>query len=253
MKPKKALAQHFLIVPQIAERIASEVFIQYPGTKVLEIGPGKGILTDQLVNKGFDLILVEADEDMTEILLKKFPSLRSRLWIDDFLKFNLETFFTYPLLIVGNFPYNISSQIVMKMISNKDHIVGLVGMFQKEVARRITSPPGSKEYGRLSVMVQAHYHVKYLFSVPPGAFSPPPQVNSGVIRLTRKHEFKLPCDEKRFRMIVKCAFNQRRKMLKNSLKSLLGDILIKEDETIWKKRPEELAVEDFVTLTNKLS
>lgn len=220
--------------------------------RVLEVGPGKGILTTFVAECFPDFRAVEADRDMVAYLLEHHPDWQEKIVEADFMKLDLQTLFggqTFQL--IGNFPYNISSQIIFRMIENKELIPEMVGMFQYEVARRIVSGPGSKEYGIISVLTQAWYEGTYLFDVDRESFSPPPKVQSGVIRLRRKKHVKLECDEVRFIQVVKTAFGQRRKMMRNTLRSLCEDPGLLEDER-FTRRPEQLDVQAFIDLTNQL-
>lgn len=251
VRPKKHLGQHFLWDKNIARKIV-EAFKEASSEKVLEIGPGKGVLTDYLIEYfGNKLYAVEIDKESTEYLLKEYPDLEKYLIEEDFLKLDLEKQVPGKTSIIGNFPYNISSQIFFKILKNRNTVPFVVGMVQKEVAERIAAPPGSKTYGILSVLLQAYYKVDILFQVGPKSFSPPPKVNSSVIRLKRNDVEKLDCDEKIFFSIVKQSFNQRRKIIRNSLKSFLLN-LETEDERL-QKRPEQLSVADFVELTRLIS
>jgi len=248
MKAKKSLGQHFLTQPKLAQRMADAIISLPDVASILEVGPGKGILTQYLVKRPEDLYLVELDKDMLPILSTRFGDLT--IHYGDFLKLNIIDFISGPFHLVGNFPYNISSQILFRMLDHRSQIPQMVGMFQKEVAQRISSDHGSKKYGILSVLMQAYYEVDYLFSVGPSSFSPPPKVNSGVIRLVRRNvPLVPPVYEKIFRRVVKMAFNQRRKMLRNSLKSILPPVL---DNPIWQLRPEQLSVQDFANLAMNL-
>ncbi len=218
----------------------------------MEIGPGKGMLTKYLLEKNVDLKVVEADEDMVTYLEDNYPELDGRIIAKDFLKLDLtQVFPNHQFLLIGNFPYNISSQIVFKMVEYRQLIPEMAGMFQKEMAQRIIAPPGGKDYGVISVLTQAFYEGKYLFSVSNGNFNPPPKVQSGVIRLTRK-EGELGCDEELFRKVVKQAFSQRRKMLRNTLKPFFDDPAVLEED-FFKQRPEVLSVEEFVELTRRIA
>lgn len=251
VRAKKHLGQHFLNDQNIARKIA-ETLTGQGYDIVLEIGAGMGMLTQFLLLRKFEVHVVEIDTESVDYLNQHYPALHGKIHARDFLKFPLhEIFGERPLAIIGNFPYNISTQIVFRMLEQRDRIPEFSGMFQKEVAERICESKGSKSYGILSVLVQAFYKAEYLFTVPPQVFSPPPKVQSGVLRLTRKIEFRLPCDEKLFFNIVKTAFNQRRKTLRNSLKSIGIPEFLKED-TIFDFRPEQLSTEDFVALTQKL-
>jgi 16S rRNA (adenine1518-N6/adenine1519-N6)-dimethyltransferase len=253
MKAKKSFGQHFLVNEHIAKKIA-ESLIKREGIKnVLEIGPGKGVLTKYLAAMDIHLKVVEADQDMVQYLVAKNIVHSDQILFLDFLKLNLSKVFDgQPFYLIGNYPYNISSQILIKMINHKELVPEMVGMFQKEVADRVIAPPGSKTYGVISVLVQAYYTGQLLIDVAPGNFAPPPKVQSGVIRLMRKENYHLPCDERFFRTVVKTAFNQRRKMMRNTLKPLAGDPAILEDP-FFTRRPEQLSVEEFVTVTNLLS
>lgn len=226
---------------------------------VLEIGPGMGVLTQYLLQRDeIFLKAVEIDDESVEYLLKNFPELRGRILEEDFLKMNLNKAFATQnneeeINIIGNFPYNISSQIFFKILEHKNQVPQVVCMIQKEVAERIAEKPGTKTYGILSVLLQAWYDIDYLFTVGPGAFAPPPKVQSAVIRLTRNSRQSLNCDETKFKMVVKTAFNQRRKTLRNSLKTLILDKGLNSNEfEVFNLRPERLGVEDFVNLTNLL-
>lgn len=247
VKAKKYLGQHFLKDKKIAEEIVNS--LQAVGVDyVLEIGAGTGVLTQFLLKRNFDFYVIEVDKESVDYLEKKFPKLKQKIYAEDFLKFNFSKYFPKQTAIIGNFPYNISSQILFKMLENKQFIPELVGMFQKEVAERINASSGNKTYGILSVLVQAFYKTEYLFTVNPEVFLPPPKVKSACIRLKRKQENNINCDVNLFFKVVKTAFNQRRKMLRNSLKVLLKENKI--DNKIMTKRPEQLSVEDFVFLTN---
>ena len=215
---------------------------------ILEIGPGTGILTQYLINKKNETFFIEIDKDSIMYLNKMYPKIKNSIIHDDFLKVSLDQFKT-PIGLIGNFPYNISSQILFKLIENRKNVEELVGMFQLEVANRVCASPGSKTYGILSVLVQAFYVTEFLFDLNPSHFNPPPKVNSGVIRLTKKDDQDLDCDEKLFFKIVKTSFQQRRKTLRNSLKTFNLPVNIKED-VIFEKRPETLSVDDFILLTN---
>ena len=218
VKAKKHLGQHFLTDLSIAERIAAAVTGHHGAKKVLEIGPGMGVLTDFLLLQPIELHLVEIDKESIVYLHKKYPELKERISEGDFLKMDLEACFEGKYAIAGNFPYNISSQIFFKVLEVKDQVTEVVCMLQKEVAERIASPKGNKDYGILSVLLQAYYDISYLFTVPPEVFNPPPRVNSGVIRLVRNEVPKLDCNEKLFKQVVKAGFGNRRKTLRNCLK-----------------------------------
>jgi 16S rRNA (adenine1518-N6/adenine1519-N6)-dimethyltransferase len=250
IQKKKKYGQHFLTDKNIANKIVDGLKTSKKEI-LLEIGPGEGILTKLLFDRyNTGLYLIEIDSELIPVLQEKFPEIKEQIIHADFLEFNIAKAFQNEISIIGNFPYNISSQILFNVIEYRDQVAEVVGMFQKEVAKRICSGPGSKEYGILSVLVQAFYHTEYLFSVSRNVFTPPPKVESGVIRLERKEHFKLDCDEKLFQRIVKQGFQQRRKKLHNSLKSFLNDNI--KDE-ILNKRPEELSFNDFIYLTRLLS
>ena len=251
IRPKKHLGQHFLKDLNIAKKIADSLTGKNY-KKVLEIGPGMGVLTRFLLEKDFQTYAVEIDPESVVYLQKHFPELKNRILPTDFLEIQLDDYFDEPIAIIGNFPYNISSQIVFKTLENKEQIPEFAGMFQKEVAKRIAAEPGSKIYGVISVLTQAFYNVDYLFTVPPEVFNPPPKVESGVIRLTRKKDFTLAVDEKLFRKVVKTAFNQRRKTLRNSLKTFNLSDKLRED-VIFAKRPEQLSIKQFIKLTQSIA
>ncbi|WP_457609553.1 16S rRNA (adenine(1518)-N(6)/adenine(1519)-N(6))-dimethyltransferase RsmA [Lutibacter sp.] len=251
VRAKKHLGQHFLkdelIAQQIADSLTGKGY-----EKVLEIGPGMGVLTKYLLKKKFTTHVIEIDIESIEYLKAHYLNLTSRIISKNFLKINLAEYFgDNQVAIIGNFPYNISTQIVFKTLENRHQIPEFSGMFQKEVAKRIAEKEGSKVYGILSVLTQAFYNVEYLFTVPPNVFNPPPKVDSGVIRLTRKENFILPVSEKLFYRVVKTAFQQRRKTLRNSLKIMnLSDSL--REDSIFAKRPEQLSVQEFINLTSKI-
>lgn len=250
MKAKKSFGQHFLINEEITTDIAHALPTDLSTNRVLEVGPGRGALTKYLVEQDFDLKVVELDRDMIPILHKTFPQLEGRVLEVDFLKLDLaEVFAGQDFMLIGNYPYNISSQIVFKMIDHRDLVPLMVGMFQKEVAQRIVATPTSKAYGVISVLAQAYYDGEYLFDVGNENFDPPPKVQSGVIRLVRKEvAHKIP-NPKLFKAIVKLAFSQRRKMLRNTMKSFLKDAEILNDP-FFKQRPERVSVEKFLWLTD---
>lgn len=251
VRPKKHLGQHFLTDLGIAEKITQSLRGHKGVKKVLEIGPGMGVLTDFLIPQGWDLYLVDIDKESVVYLNKKYPDLASKIIEADFLKQDVGKVIGDKYIIIGNFPYNISSQIFFKILPERDQVVEVVCMLQKEVAQRIASPKGNRDYGILSVLLQAFYDIEYLFDVPPDVFNPPPKVNSGVIRLVRNEVQNLECDEKLFFRVVKQAFSTRRKTLRNCLKSMGLPEDMKEDP-ILDKRAEQLGVEEFVQLTNKL-
>jgi len=248
VKAKKHLGQHFLKDETVAERIADS--FSYQGYEnVLEIGPGMGVLTKYLLEKPTTTHVVEIDSESVAYLQAHYLNLSQRIYEEDFLRSNLkELMANKPFAIAGNFPYNISTQIVFKTIENRELIPEFGGMFQKEVAERIAEGPGSKKYGITSVLTQAFYDVEYLFTVPPHVFDPPPKVDSGVIFMKRKEKLKLDVDEKLFFRIVKLSFNTRRKTLRNSLKSLGLEKDI-TNNVIFDSRPEQLSVEEFISLT----
>ncbi len=251
--PKKFLGQHFLTDMNIASRIADTVDA-CPDIPLLEVGPGMGVLTQFLMRKGRNLKVVEIDRESVAYLKANFPMLKNSVMEADFLKMDLnEVFQGKPFALTGNYPYNISSQIFFKMLEHKDLIPCCTGMIQKEVAERMAAGPGSKTYGVLSVFVQAWYNVEYLFTVEPYVFNPPPKVKSAVIRLTRNDRQTLGCDELLFRRIVKTVFTMRRKMMRNGMRQILAkDSPLFADE-IFNKRPEQLSVQDFIRLTNRVS
>ena len=251
IRAKKHLGQHFLHDEHTAERIANT--LSFEGYKnVLEIGPGMGVLTKYLVTKNLDLVAMELDSESVVFLNANFKQDNLSVVEADFLKYDLDQLFlTEQFAVTGNFPYNISSQIVFKTIENRGRIPEFSGMFQKEVAQRICAKEGNKTYGIISVLTQAFYDAEYLFTINPGVFNPPPKVDSGVLLLKRKKETELSCDEKLFFRVVKMAFQQRRKTLRNSLKSFDLSQKLKED-TIFGLRPEQLSVAQFVSLTLKI-
>lgn len=252
VKAKKHLGQHFLTDESIAKDIADSLSLT-GYKKVLEIGPGMGVLTKYVLEKPIETFVIEIDTESVEYLQTHYLNLAPNIISKDFLKYSLkEVFAEEPFAIIGNFPYNISTQIVFKTLEMRDQVPEFSGMFQKEVAQRICSKKGSKVYGILSVLAQAFYDCEYLFTVPPTVFNPPPKVDSGVMIMRRKENYKLDCDEKLLFTVVKTAFNQRRKTLRNSLKSLnLSDKL--QEDTIFALRPEQLSVEDFISLTQKIA
>ena len=257
VRPKKNLGQHFLTDLNIAKRIADTVDA-CPDIPVLEIGPGMGVLTQYLVEKPREVKAVEIDAESVRYLYEKFPKLRDHILGEDFLRMDLTKVFDgKPFVLTGNYPYDISSQIFFKMLDNKDLIPCCTGMIQREVALRIASQPGSKQYGILSVMIQAWYDTEYLFTVDENVFNPPPKVKSAVIRMTRNKVTDLGCDEALFKRVVKTVFNQRRKMLRVSLKPLFSKENMPYAEffadEMMTKRPEQLSVADFVELTNKVA
>ena len=249
--PKKNLGQHFLTDLNIAQNIAGALTgVDYQN--VLEVGPGMGVLTQYLLQTKHTIHAIEVDNESVNYLNTNFPKLEPNLVFGDFLKCDLAKEFPSPLAIIGNFPYNISSQILFKTIENRNQIPEFVGMFQKEVAERICEPPGSKAYGILSVLTQSFYDTEYLFNVNRFVFDPPPKVASAVLRLRRKETIDLNCDERLYFRVVKTAFQQRRKTLRNSLKIFSLPTNLKED-TIFGQRPEQLGVSDFVRITNLIA
>ena len=251
VKAKKHLGQHFLKDLNIAQKIADTLSLaNYK--KVVEIGAGMGVLTQFLLKKDTEVYVVEIDKESVVYLEAHYPELRGKIIADDFLKYDIVGYLREPFAIIGNFPYNISTQIVFKLLELRDYVPEFSGMFQKEVAERICEREGSKTYGILSVLVQAFYEATYLFTVSEGVFNPPPKVKSGVLRLVRKPNYHLDCDEALFFTIVKTAFNQRRKTLRNSLKPLLTNESLKKN-SIFDKRPEQLPWQDFVFITKEIS
>ena len=276
VRAKKSLGQHFLTDLSVARQIADALIVPdktaedgcqaVPGrTDVLEVGPGMGVLTQYLLQRPeLNLKMVEIDRESVDYLLVNFPQVNGSLIEADFLKLRLENFFSGDFCVIGNFPYNISSQIFFKILDYKDSVPQVVCMIQKEVAERIAEKPGTKTYGILSVLLQAWYDIEYLFTVGEGAFNPPPKVKSAVIRLTRNSRTSLGCDESLFKTVVKTSFNQRRKTLRNSLKPLIMDKAAKEGWTegqaeafvsdpVFSLRPGRLGVGDFIALTLKFS
>lgn len=250
VRAKKALGQHFLTDLSIAQRIADTVEA-YKGLPIIEVGPGMGVLTQFLLEAGHDVTVVELDEESVDYLKINFPQLEGRIVFEDFLKLDLRKIVgDKQFVVIGNYPYNISSQIFFKILDYKDQVVCCSGMLQREVAQRLAAGPGSKTYGILSVLLQAWYDAEYLFTVDEHVFNPPPKVKSGVIRFTRNQVQELGCDEKLMRTVVKSSFGQRRKQLRNSVKPLVP----KDSEVlqlpVMNMRPEQLSVEQFIELTN---
>ena len=252
VRAKKALGQHFLTDQGIAMTIVDS--LEAGGVRnVLEIGPGMGVLTQYLLKRDdIDLKLVELDGESVEYLLTHFPGMQGKLYEMDYLKLDVHLLFPGEYRVIGNFPYNISSQIFFKILEDKDRVTEVVCMIQKEVADRIAEKPGTKTYGILSVLLQAWYDIDYIISVGSGAFCPPPKVQSAVIRLRRNGRSSLGCDERLFKMVVKTAFNQRRKTLRNALKPLITDA-VDTNTPVFDLRAERLSGEDFVALTNLIS
>ena len=252
VKPKKFLGQHFLKDLSIAKDIADTVD-ECPGLPILEVGPGMGVLTQFLMEKGREVKVVELDFESVAYLRENFPALKGNIIEDDFLKLKLEKLFDgRPFVLTGNYPYNISSQIFFKMLDYKDLIPCCTGMIQKEVAERIAAGPGSKTYGILSILIQAWYKVEYLFTVHEHVFNPPLKVKSAVIRMTRNETKELGCNERLFKLIVKTTFNQRRKTLRNSISSILEKGNPLSNDPVFNKRPEQLSVQEFIELTNRV-
>ena len=252
VKPKKFLGQHFLTDLNVAHRIADTVDA-CPGIPVLEVGPGMGVLTQYIIPKEREFKVVEIDVDSVPYLHEHFPKLGDNIIEGDFLKMNLHDVFDgRPFVLTGNYPYNISSQIFFKMVENRDLIPCCTGMIQKEVAERMAAKPGTKSYGVLSVLIQAWYDVEYLFTVDENVFNPPPKVKSAVIRLTRNSKAELGCDEKLFRRIVKTVFTMRRKMMRNGMKQILGKDSPMLADPLFTNRPEQLSVQEYIDLTNKV-
>lgn len=249
VKPKKHLGQHFLTDLSIAERIVESLEIN-TNDRVIEVGPGTGVLTQYLVKKEIDFSVVEIDTESVEYLEEHYPDLK--ILSKDFLRLNLVEEFGSPLKIIGNFPYNISSQIFFKVLEFKNDVTECVGMLQKEVAERIASPHGNKTYGILSVFLQAYYDIDYLFTVEPHVFNPPPKVRSAVIRLKRNQTKEIDCSEKLFFAVVKQGFNNRRKTLRNALKSFNLPPEVTAND-VFNKRAEQLSVDDFIQLTKTVA
>lgn len=251
VKAKKHLGQHFLKDESIAKAIADTLSLK-GYDEVLEIGPGMGVLTKYLLDKDVTTRVIEIDTESVAYLDANYPKLKDKIISEDFLKYNINQIYeNKQFAIIGNFPYNISSQIVFRTLEFRDQIPEFSGMFQKEVAERICEKKGSKTYGILSVLAQAFYDTEYLFTVDENVFIPPPKVKSGVMKMTRKEDYSLPCGEKLFFTVVKTAFQQRRKTLRNSLKTLnLSDNL--REDTIFDLRPEQLSVDEFIVLTQKI-
>ena len=250
VRPKKALGQHFLTDMSVARRIAGTVDA-CKGMPVLEVGPGTGVLTRFLLEAGHDLKVIEIDRESIDYLNTHFPELQGRILAEDFLQADLAALYgDTPFVITGNYPYCISSQIFFKLLDYKNRVPVCTGMIQKEVAERIASKAGHKAYGILSVLLQTWYDIEYLFTVNENVFNPPPKVKSAVVRLTRNSRQTLPCDEALFKKVIKTAFNQRRKTLRNSLKPLLGKDAAVYKEPVFDRRPEQLDVEAFIALTD---
>lgn len=255
VRPKKNLGQHFLKDLGIARRIADTVDA-CPEIPILEVGPGMGVLTQYLLPKGRKVKVVEIDRESVAYLRERFQMMQDDILGEDFLRMDLSKVFCgKPFVLTGNYPYDISSQIFFKMLDYKDYIPCCTGMIQREVAQRMAAEPGSKLFGILSVLIQAWYNVEYLFTVDENVFNPPPKVKSAVIRLTRNDVSELGCDEKLFRRVVKTLFNQRRKMLRVSLRQIFGSDMPSDgifSSEMMTKRPEQLTISDFVELTNAI-
>ncbi len=248
VRAKKSLGQHFLTDLSIAERIA-HTLDDFRHLPVLEVGPGMGVLTQFLLEMGLDLTVVELDRESVDYLEAAYPQLHGRIIGEDFLKMDLKKLYgDSPFCIIGNYPYNISTQIFFKVLDYRDQVKCCSGMLQREVAQRIAEPPGSKTYGILSVLLQAWYDTEYLFTVDEHVFNPPPKVKSGVIRLTRNSVTDLGVDERMFKRLVKASFGQRRKMLRSSLKPFFSTNPSVMASDVFRQRPEQLSVEDFVDL-----
>lgn len=253
VRAKKHLGQHFLNDKNAAQRIVEALDPDLGFKQVLEVGPGMGVLSDFLLQKpSYETYLIDVDEESIAFLADKYPDLGSRLIYGDFLELDFSQYFGDKMAVIGNFPYNISSQILFKVLEERQRVVQMVGMFQKEVAERCVAKPGNKEYGILSVFLQAYYDVEYLFTVKAGAFNPPPKVLSGVMRMNRNKVEKLDCDERVFWRVVKAGFNQRRKTLRNALSGVIPKDRM-SDNPLYELRAERLSVKDFVELTKEIS
>lgn len=253
VRAKKHLGQHFLTDKNIAQKIVNSLQSIQLYDKVLEVGPGMGVLSDFLLEKSeYQTYLIDIDTESFLFLQKKYPHLGDKLINDDFLNLDFKSVFPSSFAIIGNFPYNISSQILFKILDNHNQVPEVVGMFQKEVAERIVAKPGNKQYGILSVFLQAYYKCEYLFTVKAGVFNPPPKVLSAVVRLSRNEVTKLDCNEKLFWQVVKAGFNQRRKTLSNALQTIIGKEN-QDEQKVWTLRAEQLSVADFVSLTQTIS
>jgi len=246
VRPKKYLGQHFLKDNNIARKIVEALHVNENET-VLEIGPGTGVLTQYLAQMPLQLRLIEIDTESVDYLRAHYPSLKDAIYEEDFLEADLDKLVPGPLAIIGNFPYNISSQIFFKVLQHRGRVTQVVGMLQKEVADRLAAPPGNKTYGILSVLLQAYYNIEYLFKVPPGVFHPPPKVMSAVIRLQRNQRERLQCDETLFQRVVKQGFQNRRKTLRNALKNLNLPASVYQ-LPVMDQRAEQLSVGDFEKL-----
>lgn len=250
---KKSLGQHFLKDENLAQKIVSEFLNKNPSHAAIEVGPGQGVLTKYLLeDKGLSYYGVELDQRMIPLLIRKFPQIEGRIFNEDILDFDWRKAGAGNISIIGNFPYNISSQILFKVLDNKELVNYVVGMFQKEVAKRITASSGNKEYGILSVLMQTYYDIEYLFDVGENSFSPPPRVTSGVIRLMKKQELPVIYREDMFRVLVKSGFGQRRKTLRNSLLHMVNHVSFIRDP-VFDKRAEQLTVAEWITLSNRIA
>lgn len=253
VRAKKYLGQHFLNDKNAAKRIADALDTSLGFAQVLEVGPGMGVLSDFLLQKEeYETFLIDIDDESIEYLADKYPQLGDRLIHGDFLQLDFSQYFGKKMAVIGNYPYNISSQILFKVLEERDRVVQMAGMFQKEVAERCVAKPGSKEYGIISVFLQAYYDVEYLFTVKAGAFNPPPKVLSGVMRMTRNTVTELGCDEALFWKVVKAGFNQRRKTLRNALSGVIAKDKM-SDNPLYELRAERLTVQNFVALTNDIA
>lgn len=253
VRAKKHLGQHFLTDKNIAQKIVNSLQSVHLYNKVLEVGPGMGVLSDFLLQKTeFETYLIDIDTESFLFLQKQYPALGDKLINNDFLTLDFKSVFPATFAIIGNFPYNISSQILFKILDNYQQVPEVVGMFQKEVAERIVAKPGSKQYGILSVFLQAYYTCEYLFTVKAGVFNPPPKVLSAVIRLSRNDVQVLDCNQKLFWQVVKAGFNQRRKTLSNALQSIIAKEN-QDEQNVWTLRAEQLSVADFVALTRTIT
>lgn len=255
MKAKKSYGQHFLKEEAVAKRIADSLELRHTYSDLVEVGPGMGMLTKYLLNFPTHqprVLVSEADKDMVSYLKEHYPQLTPNILEGDFLKVDLKPLLPGQFGLIGNYPYNISSQILFRMLEYKEQIPEMVGMFQLEVAQRIAAQPDTSEYGVISVLLQAYYTAKVLFQVKPGCFNPPPKVQSAVIRMERRPSMDIGCDYKLFRSIVKQTFGQRRKMMRNTLLSMLPKEVLHED-LLFTRRPETLSVPEFVELTNRVA
>lgn len=251
VKPKKHLGQHFLIDRNICDKIARQFWAHNGCSRILEVGPGTGALTEFLLNYYDDVSVIDVDQESIEYLKTQYSKLQDKIYFADFLRCDLNKLMgDQPFAVVGNFPYNISSQILFKCLDYRNQIPEIMGMFQKEVAIRVAEKPGTKQYGILSVLLQTYYDIEYCFTVDEHVFNPPPKVKSGVIRCTRNSRMELPCDEALFFRIVKGTFNQRRKTIRNSLKA--AGLPYDFEHDYLTLRPERLSVEDFILLTSEV-